>query len=143
MSFVIQLSFVCGEGARAATTAAAAAAAPGSTSFILWLSSSWLTCGCLCDTCSAAATTTRMHDMTPYTILRMNLHATQLCCRRSNSGVRCKPSSEWPAACGSLVTTRGYFHLVFRAHCSCCELRAADRAADRAYPYLLLVQKTK
>ena len=38
------------------------------------------------------------------------------------------------------MTTGGYLHLVlFRAHCCCCELRAAGQA----HSYLLLVQKPK
>ena len=61
-------------------------------------------------------------------------------CRRSNSGVRCKPSSYSTAACSSFVTRGGYPHLVLlRAHCCCCEVRAAGRA----FSYHLPVQKSK
>ena len=137
VSFVIRGSFVCGEGGLAATAAAAAAAAASASLVFRLSSSSWFACCLLCDTCSVVAATTRL---VWYDASSKNLHATEVCCCRSNSGVRCKPSSYSSAACGSFVT-RGYLHLVLlRARwCCCCELRAAGRA----YSYLLLVQKAK
>ena len=70
-----------------------------------------------------------------------NLHATQLCFRRINSGVCCKPSSYSCQLRAVGLTTRGYLHLVvlLRAHCCCYELRAAGRA----YSYLSRTFKNK
>ena len=62
-----------------------------------------------------------------------------LCCRRSNSGVRCEPSPYSYQLRAVALSTGGYLHMVLlRAYC-CCELRAAGRA----YSYLSLVQKSK
>ena len=63
-------------------------------------------------------------------------------CRCSISGVRCEPSPySYQLRAVALTTTRGYLHnmVLPRAHCCCYELRAAGRA----YPYLLLVEKSK
>ena len=134
---MIRGSFVCGEGGLAATAAAAAAAAASASLVFRLSSSSWFACCLLCDTCSVVAATTRL---VWYDASSKNLHATEVCCCRSNSGVRCKPSSYSSAACGSFVTRGGYPHLVLlRAHCCCCEVRAAGRV----FSYLLPVQKAK
>ena len=136
--FVIRGSFFCGEGDLAAITREAAAAA-ASASLAFWQSSSmWFAC-CLPinNTCPVVAATYYSYDRIPRV---KNIHATQLCCGRSNSGVRSKLSSYSSAACGSFVTRGGYLHLVLlRAHCCCFELRAAGRP----YSYLLLIQKAK
>ena len=51
---------------------------------------------CLCDACFVVAATAVLLVRTI-----KHPHATQLCGGRSNSGVRCKPSSCLSAACGS------------------------------------------
>ena len=147
VSVVIRGSFVCGECALAAATTAAAvtavtavtAAPAASASLVFWLSSSHrgLLVACVILALSLLLQQYYSYDMIPRV---KNLHATQLYCRRSNSGVRCKPSSYSSAACGSFVTRGGFHHLMLlRANCCCCEVRAAGRA----FSYLLPVQRAK
>ena len=111
--------------------------AAASASLVLWLSSSWFA-RCWCDTCSSSVCCCYYY----YDIImvpRVSIYNMP----HSSPGVivlprvvRCKPSSHCQLRAVA-STTGAYLHLaLLRAHCCCCELRAAGRA----YSYLLLVR---